>query len=227
MMTKAVVLLSGGLDSATVIGLADNENCEIYALSFSYGQRHSRELECAKNIAKYYKVKDHQILNIELGQLGGSALTDKKTPIPENREISEMDQTIPNTYVPARNTIFLSYALAYAEVLDADIIFIGANARDYSGYPDCRPEYYNVFQQLAGLCNKRGIEGRPIEIKYPLINMTKSEIILKGISLKVPYELTWSCYQGGDHPCSKCDSCVLRAKGFLEAGIEDPALKSI
>ncbi|MCK5559693.1 MAG: 7-cyano-7-deazaguanine synthase QueC [Thermoplasmata archaeon] len=223
-MQKAVILLSGGLDSATTIAIARAQNYELYALSFRYGQRHSRELECASQLAEFYKVQEHKTITIDLTQLGGSALTDDNIPIPEGRALENISEEIPSTYVPARNTIFLSFALAYAEVLDADAIFIGANARDYSGYPDCRPEYYAAIQQLSKLCNKRGVEGRPIEIKYPLIDMTKSEIITKGTELGVPYELTWSCYQGGAKPCGKCDSCMLRAKGFKEAGLEDPGV---
>ncbi len=221
-MSKAVILLSGGLDSTTTLAIAQEQHYELYALSFSYGQRHSREIDCAKQIAEFYKVKDHKIITIDLKQIGGSALTDDNIPIPEHRELANMSQNIPSTYVPARNTIFLSFALAFGEVLDADTIFIGANARDYSGYPDCRPEYYIAFQQLAKLCNKRGVEGKPIEIKYPLIFMTKSEIIKKGNHLNVPYELTWSCYKGGEKPCGKCDSCILRANGFRDAGFVDP-----
>ena len=224
-MKKAVILLSGGLDSATTLAIAKSENHELSAVSFDYGQRHSCELRCAKRIAEHYDVKDHKIITIDLRTIGGSALTDDNIAVPEARDLECISKNIPTTYVPARNTIFLSYALAYAEVLDAESIFIGANARDYSGYPDCRPEYYTAFQELARLGTKRGIEGEPIEIRYPLIDMTKSEIIQKGLELGVPYELTWSCYKGGDKPCDKCDSCILRAKGFREAGVEDPAME--
>ena len=223
-MQKAVILLSGGLDSATAAGVALESGYDLYALSFSYGQRHSRELESAKKVADFYKVRDHKILQIDLGKLGGSSLTDENMAVPESREPDDISETIPTTYVPARNTIFIGYALAYAEVIDADAIFIGANARDYSGYPDCRPEYFTAFQQLADLCNKRGVEGRPVELKTPLIDMTKAEIIKKGMELGVPYGHTWSCYQGGSQPCGTCDSCLLRAKGFREAGAVDPAL---
>jgi 7-cyano-7-deazaguanine synthase len=223
-MRKAVILLSGGLDSATVIGIAHDQGYALYVLSFDYGQRHSRELECASKIAEFYQIQEHKIINIDLGHLGGSALTDDNIPVPEGRELENISETIPSTYVPARNTIFISYGLAYAEIIDADAIYIGANARDYSGYPDCRPEYFNIFQQLVNLCNKRGVEGRPIELKTPLIDMTKAEIIKKGVELGVPYKHTWSCYKGGDRPCGICDSCLLRAKGFQEAGIDDPSL---
>ena len=225
-MPKAVILLSGGLDSATVVGIAHEQGYDLYALSFDYGQRHSRELESAKKVAELYNVQAHQILRIELGKLGGSALTDDNIPVPAARELDKISETIPTTYVPARNTIFISYALAYAEVIDADAIFIGAKSRDYSGYPDCRPEYFTAFQQLVTLCNKRGVEGHPIELKIPLIDMTKAEIIKKGVELGVPYEHTWSCYQGGSQPCGTCDSCLLRAKGFQEAGVNDPGLNS-
>ncbi len=216
---RAVVLLSGGLDSTTTLAMAIHEGYEVYALSFDYGQRHSRELESAKKIARYYKVP-HKIMNVDLRQIGGSALTDS-IEVPE-RELEEIKGEIPVTYVPARNTILLSFALAYAEVIDADAIFYGANAIDYSGYPDCRPEYVEAFERMANLGTKRGVEGKFIKIVAPLINMTKAEIIKRGMKLGVPYELTWSCYRGGERACGRCDSCLLRLKGFMEAGYEDP-----
>ena len=216
---KCVVLLSGGLDSSTVLAIALKDGCEAHALSFDYGQRHSRELESAKKIAEYFGVK-HKIIKMDLRSIGGSALTDD-IDVP-NRDIEEIENEIPVTYVPARNTILLSYALAYAEVIDADYIYIGVNALDYSGYPDCRPEYLKAYEEMARLATKRGVEGRPIKIKAPLINMTKAEIIKTGMELGVPYELTWSCYRGGKKACGKCDSCLLRLKGFMEAGYEDP-----
>ncbi len=216
---RAVVLLSGGLDSATTLAIAIHRGYEVHALSFDYGQRHSRELESARKIASYYNVP-HKILKVDLRQIGGSALTED-IEVPE-REIEEIKNEIPSTYVPARNTILLSFALAYAEVIDADAIFYGANAIDYSGYPDCRPEYVEAFERLANLGTKRGVEGRPIKIEAPLIHMTKAEIIKKGMELGVPYELTWSCYRGGEKACGRCDSCLLRLKGFMEAGYEDP-----
>lgn len=216
---KAVVLLSGGLDSSTVLAMALDKGYEVYALSFDYGQRHSKELESAKKIAKYYNVP-HKILKIDLRQIGGSALTDD-IEIP-SRNVEDIEKEIPITYVPARNTILLSYALAYAEVIDADAIFYGANAIDYSGYPDCRPEYVEAFEKCANLGTKRGIEGKSIKIIAPIIHMTKAEIIKKGMELGVPYELTWSCYRGGKKACGRCDSCLLRLKGFIEAGYEDP-----
>ncbi len=221
-MKKAVVLLSGGLDSSTCMAIAKHEGYELYALSFDYGQRHKKEMESAKEIARYFGAKEHKIMKIDLRQIGGSALTDDSIPVPENRDEEHMADEIPPTYVPARNTILLSFALAYAEVIDADAIYIGANALDYSGYPDCRPEYYKAFEKVARLGTKRGVEGKPIEIKYPLINMTKAEIIKTGMKLGVPYELTWSCYKGGEKACGVCDSCKLRIKGFKEAGYRDP-----
>ena len=215
---KAVVLLSGGLDSATTLAIAIDTGYDIYALSFDYGQKHRKELESAKKIAEHYRIK-HRIVKIDLSW-AKSALTNKKIKIPESRK--NIGKNIPVTYVPARNMLMLSYALAYAETINADKVFIGANAVDYSGYPDCRPEFYRAFQKAASLGTKKGIEKRPVKIKYPLINMSKSEIIKKGMKLKVPYHLTWSCYKGGKKACGKCDSCILRLKGFREAKYEDP-----
>ncbi len=216
---KAVVLLSGGLDSSTVLAIALEMGYDVHALSFDYGQRHSRELESAKKIARYFNVP-HKIIKIDLRQIGGSALTDN-IEVPE-RQVEDIEKEIPITYVPARNTILLSLALGYAEVIDADAIFYGANAIDYSGYPDCRPEYVEAFERVANLGTKRGVEGKPIKIIAPIIHMTKAEIIKKGMELGVPYELTWSCYRGEKKACGKCDSCLLRLKGFMEAGYEDP-----
>jgi len=216
---RAVVLLSGGLDSSTVLAMAVHEGYDVHALSFDYRQRHSRELESAKKIAEYYGVP-HKIIKIDLRQIGGSALTDD-IDVPE-RNVDEIKDEIPITYVPARNTILLSFALAYAEVIEADAIFYGANAIDYSGYPDCRPEYVDAFEKCANLGTKRGAEGKLIRIFAPIIHMTKAEIIKKGMELGVPYELTWSCYRGGEKACGRCDSCLLRLKGFMEAGYEDP-----
>lgn len=215
---KAVVLLSGGLDSATTLAIALDDGYDVHALSFDYGQKHKKELEAAKRIAGHYKVK-HKIVKIDLSW-AKSAITDKKIKIPEKRK--NIGKDIPVTYVPARNMIMLSFALAYAETINTDAVFIGANAIDYSGYPDCRPEFYRAFQKVAELGTKKGIESKAIQIKYPLINMSKSEIIKKGISLKVPYHLTWSCYKGKKKACGKCDSCILRLKGFEEAGYDDP-----
>ncbi|MBI5583927.1 MAG: 7-cyano-7-deazaguanine synthase QueC [Deltaproteobacteria bacterium] len=221
---KAVVLSSGGVDSTTVMAIARSEGYEIYSLSFHYGQRHSRELEAAEGVAKALGVKEHLIIHVDLGQIGGSALTDA-TPVPKGRAAEEMQREIPVTYVPARNTIFLSLALAWAEVLGAEDIFIGVNAVDYSGYPDCRPEYIEAFERMANLATKAGVEGRlRVRIKTPLIHLSKADILRRGRALGVDYGLTHSCYDpasdGG--ACGLCDSCLLRKKGFQEAGMEDP-----
>jgi 7-cyano-7-deazaguanine synthase len=221
-MKKAVVLLSGGLDSTVTLAIAKSEGHDVHALSFDYGQRHARELESAKRIAEYYDVKEHRLIELDLSKFGGSALTDEFTPIPEARKLEHVGKDIPTTYVPARNTILLSVALGYAEVVGADSIFIGANALDYSGYPDCRPEYFKAFQKVAELGTKIGTEGKSIQIEHPLIDMTKADIVKKGHELKAPLHLTWSCYKGGEKACGKCDSCLLRLKGFKEAGIDDP-----
>jgi 7-cyano-7-deazaguanine synthase len=221
-MKKAVVLLSGGLDSTVTLAKAKEEDYEVYPLSFDYGQRHNKELESAKKIGKYFDVQEHKILKIDFTQIGGSALTDKFISVPEERKIEKIGEDIPITYVPARNTILLAFSMGYAEVIDAEAIFIGANAIDYSGYPDCRPEYFEAFQKIVDLGTKTGVLGKPIQIKYPLINMTKAEIVKEGVRLNVPFHLTWSCYKGGEKACGKCDSCILRLKGFKEAGIEDP-----
>jgi len=223
MTKKAVCLLSGGPDSAVTTAIAKSEGYEIYALSFDYGQRHKKELECAKKIAKELGVKKHEIFRINLEQIGGSALTGN-LKIPEGRCVDDIRKSveIPATYVPARNTIFLGFALAYSEVLDAEAIFIGANVLDFSGYPDCRPEYFRKFQEMANIATKRAINGKIIEIKYPVIEMTKAEIIRKGIELRVPFEYTWSCYRGGEKACGTCDSCVLRLNAFKGVGFLDP-----
>jgi 7-cyano-7-deazaguanine synthase len=219
---KAVILLSGGLDSAVTMALAKEQGYDLYPLSFDYGQRHEKELESARKIAQYYRIKEHKIMIIDLTQIGGSALTDDALCIPEKRDMEKLGSDIPITYVPARNTILLSFALGYAEVIRAEAIFIGANALDYSGYPDCRPEFLSAFQKIAQLGTKAGVEGGTIEIKYPLIDLTKSQIIREGTRLKVPIQLTWSCYMGGEKACGRCDSCLLRLKGFSEAGFKDP-----
>ena len=223
-MKKAIVLLSGGLDSTTVLAAAINKGFDIIALSFNYGQRHNYEIQCAREIASSYNVIKHQIANIDLGAIGGSALTDD-IDVPKNRDTVKMDSDIPITYVPARNTIFLSYALALAEVENAFHIFIGVNALDYSGYPDCRPEYIESFQKMARLATKSGVEEtEQLIIHTPLIDLKKSEIIKLGIELGVDYSKTHSCYDplGKDEPCGKCDACILRIKGFLDAGASDP-----
>lgn len=221
---KAVVLLSGGLDSATALAIARSEGYETYALSFSYGQRHKWELEAARRVASQVGAAEHRIAEIDLRAFGGSALTDA-IEVPKGRGTEEMAHGIPVTYVPARNTIFLSFALAWAEVLGANDIFIGVNALDYSGYPDCRPEFIAAFEQMANLATKAGVEGRQkLTIHTPLIAMTKAQIIRRGMELGVDYGLTSSCYDPSatGEPCGECDSCLLRAKGFCECGIEDP-----
>lgn len=217
-----MVLLSGGLDSSTALAIALDEGQEIHALTFDYGQRHRREVRAARAVAKHLRVASHKVLHLQLDQIGGSALTAREMPVPLDRSMKEIGQGIPTTYVPARNTIFLSYALALGEVVGADAIYIAANARDYSGYVDCRPEYFQAFQRMANLATKRAVEGSPIEIRTPLIHMTKAQIVLKGNALGVPFEKTWSCYLGGEKACGRCDSCILRLKGFREAGLEDP-----
>ncbi len=222
MAPRAVVLLSGGMDSATALAIAIQEGFEVTALSVDYGQRHRRELDAARKIAKHFGVKDHRVVSLDLTPIGGSALTDRRIAVPEQRRLEEIGRGIPATYVPARNTILLSYALGLAEAADAAAIYIAANAVDYSGYPDCRPEFYAAFQEAARLGTKRGVEGRPIEIRTPLIAMSKADIVRKGEILHVPWALTWSCYQGEEKACGVCDSCQLRLKGFAEAGVKDP-----
>jgi 7-cyano-7-deazaguanine synthase len=226
---KGVVLVSGGLDSTTIMAIMKHEGYDIYALSFDYGQRHKLELEAARVIANHFGAKRHLILRLDLDAIGGSALTED-IPIPQGRNLTEISSIgIPITYVPARNTIFLAYALAWAEVLDAPDIFIGVNAIDFSGYPDCRPEFIESFQTMANLATKAGVQGNGITIHAPLIHMAKGEIIKKGISLGVDYAMTSSCYNPGKDglPCGECDSCLLRKKGFEEAGIPDPLLEAL
>jgi 7-cyano-7-deazaguanine synthase len=221
---RAVVLLSGGLDSATVLAIAKSEGYAPYALSFSYGQRHAFELEAARRVAASMGVVEHRIVAFDLRAFGGSALT-ADIAVPKGRAPDEMSQGIPITYVPARNTIFLSFALAWAEVLGASDIFLGVNALDYSGYPDCRPEYIAAFEKMANLATKAGVEGRQrLKIHTPLIALTKAQIIAKGIALGVDYSLTSSCYDPSPMgaPCGQCDSCLLRQKGFRKNGLEDP-----
>ncbi len=256
MTRKAVVLLSGGIDSSTTLAVAKNAGFKVYALSFDYNQRHKKELESAKKIAKAFGVEQHLIIEFNLRNIGGSALTSEidvpksRAQSPELRTQSADDSRlsdspphsggfaeeneartrntdIPVTYVPARNTIFLSFALAWAEVLGAEDIFIGANVVDYSGYPDCRPEYLDAFEQMANLATKASVEKKmKFKINAPLVNMTKTEIIKKGIELGLDYSLTWSCYdpKSDGKPCGKCDSCIIRAKGFEDAGVKDALL---
>ncbi len=216
---KAVVLLSGGLDSATCLALAKQQGYECYALSFDYGQRHIAELVAAGLIAKAMQAAMHRVIKMDLGGMGGSALTDASLVIPERES-----EGIPITYVPARNSIFLAFALAWAEVVEAQAIFIGVNALDYSGYPDCRPEFIEAFQHMASLATKAGVEGHTLKIEAPLLAMDKAAIIKAGIAAGVDYSLTVSCYQLNDESeaCGRCDSCRFRKKGFLEAGVPDP-----
>ena len=224
---KAVVLLSGGLDSATVLAIAKSEGYALYALSFFYGQRHAWELEAAKRVAASIGVAQHRIAAIDLRAFGGSALT-ADIAVPKGRAPEEMAHGIPITYVPARNTIFLAFALAWAEVLGSSDIFLGVNALDYSGYPDCRPEFIAAFERMANLATKAGVEGHQhLHIHTPLIALTKAQIVARGIVLGVDYGLTSSCYDPGPEgaACGECDSCLLRQKGFRENGMEDPVLK--
>lgn len=224
MVKKAVCLISGGLDSCVTAHIAKKEDYKIYALTFNYYQRHSKEIKSAKKIADSVNSKKHIIFNIDLDKFGGSSLLDKSIISEKDQNIDDIGKKIPSTYVPARNTIFLSIALAYAETLNADAIFIGATAMDYSGYPDCRPEYFKAFQDMVKVATKKGVEGKTIEIKAPLLHMSKSEIIKKGLKLKAPLEKTWSCYLGEKKACGRCDSCLLRLKGFKEVGVRDPIL---
>lgn len=218
---KAVILLSGGLDSSTVLYQAKADGFECYALSFDYQQRHRRELEAAKAIAQASGVKEHQVVSFDLRLWGGSALTDNKIELPSDRSLADMGQNIPITYVPARNTIFLSFALAYAEAIGAARVYIGVNALDYSGYPDCRPDYIQAMQEVFRLGTKQGREGESITIAAPLIDLKKTEIIQLGNSLNVPWEKTWSCYAGEKLACGICDSCRLRLAAFEELGLKD------
>ena len=224
MKNKAIVLLSGGLDSATTLAIAKNEVFDCYAMTFRYGQRHAYEISCAEKIAETMGAFEHRIVEIDLAALGGSALTDSTLLVPKDR--LDMTSEIPITYVPARNTIFLSYALAWAEVLGAWDIFIGVNAMDYSGYPDCRPEYIDAFEKMANLATAAAVEEKgKYTIHAPIIKLTKAQIIERGIQIGVDYALTHSCYDpdGTGKPCGHCDACQLRLKGFAEAGLNDPA----
>ena len=221
---KAVVLLSGGVYSSTAAALAKKEGFKLHALSFRYGQRHEREIEAAKRVAAFFGIEKHLIIDFNLRAIGGSALTDR-IEVPKGRSAKEIARTIPITYVPARNTIFLSFALALAEKIGSEDIFFGANQLDYSGYPDCREEYIRAFEQMANLATKAGVEGKSkFTIHTPLIRMTKAEIIRKGLALGLDYSLTWSCYDPTRKglACGLCDSCRLRLKGFKEAGCKDP-----
>ncbi|HIK38081.1 MAG: 7-cyano-7-deazaguanine synthase QueC [Geminocystis sp.] len=215
MAKKAVVLLSGGLDSATVAAIAREDGYETIGLSFHYGQRHVRELEAAKKLAPKLGIRKHFIVEVNLSLWGGSSLTDTSLPVPQE---GVNPNIIPSTYVPGRNTVFIAIALSLAEAVEAEAIYLGVNAIDYSGYPDCRPEYLEAFQRLANLSSKAGIEGKAPKLVAPLIQLSKVEIVKKAISLSVPIEETWSCYQGGEKPCGVCDSCRIRNKALIEAG---------
>jgi len=222
---RAVVLLSGGLDSTTTLAIAKNEGYKIYSLTFRYGQRHEIEIEAARRVASHFGTEQHVIAQIDLRVFGGSALT-SDIAVPKDRAIEDMGHGIPITYVPARNTIFLSFALAWAEVLKSSDIFIGVNALDYSGYPDCRPEYIEAYQQMANLATKAGVEGQQkLNIHTPLINLSKAQIIKRGVEHGVDYALTITCYDPSPEgaACGQCDACLLRLKGFAENGLKDPA----
>lgn len=218
-MKRAVVLLSGGLDSVTALAIAQKQGFKCYTLSFDYGQRHKAELVAAQKLSKQFEVVDHKVINIDLRSIGGSALTDNSVDVPEQHQ-----DGIPVTYVPARNTVFLSIALGWAEVLSAQAIFVGVNAVDYSGYPDCRPEFITAFEQLANVATKAGVEGQKLTVHAPLIDMTKADIIKQGVNLGVDYHQTVSCYQADNdgRACGRCDSCRFRQQGFQQAGVEDP-----
>jgi len=217
---KAVSLLSGGLDSTVTLAYALSEGYEVVPMTIRYGQRHVRELDAAKAVVKHYGLKDHVVLDLDLGSFR-SALTRKDISVPERGSTSEIGDDIPITYVPARNIIFLSIAAGLAESVDADRIFIGANAIDYSGYPDCRPEFFRAFETVLKVGTKAGVEGAPIIIEHPILRSTKADIVRLGKKLKAPLELTWSCYQGGEKACGRCDSCLIRLKGFEDAGYKD------
>lgn len=223
-LKAAVVLVSGGIDSTTALAIATRAGYQCFALSFDYGQRHRAELHRARQVASYFGAKEHRVVRFDLRLFGGSALTDR-LDVPKHDSVEEIGKEIPITYVPARNTIFLAFALAWAEVIPAEAIFIGVNALDYSGYPDCRPEYIRAFERMARLATKRGVGGDwPLRVETPLISMSKAEIIRRGAALGVPFEMTHSCYdpETGGAACGRCDSCLLRRKGFEEAGLRDP-----
>ncbi len=228
-LKRAVILLSGGLDSATCLAIARNQGFETHTVAFRYGQRHQYELQRAQLISEKLNATSHRIVDIDLAQFGGSALTDAAIDVPKSETVESIGEAIPVTYVPARNTVFLSLSLAFAETVDAKDIFIGVNSLDYSGYPDCRPEFIQAFEQMANLATKAGVEeSQRLKIHTPLIDLTKAEIIARGMELGVDYGLTLSCYDPGDAglPCQHCDACLLRARGFATNGIQDPSLVS-
>jgi len=217
----AVVLLSGGLDSSVALAMAVDSGHQVHALTIDYGQRHQRELDAARSLARHYGV-DHKVVRVDLSAFGGSALTDGTVPVPSDTPREDIGSGIPPTYVPARNTVFLAMALAWAEALEADAVFIGANAVDYSGYPDCRPEYIEAMQRVVDLGTRRGVEGDSIRIVAPILRSSKADIVRRGLELDVPFRHTWSCYRGRRQACGRCDSCQLRLQGFAEAGAVDP-----
>ncbi len=221
-MKQAIVLLSGGLDSSTVLAIAVERGYSPIALTIDYGQRHIREIESAKAVARHYGIKDHLILSIDLGRNVSSALTTAGSEIPHPRSREEIGRTIPSTYVPSRNLIFLSIAASIAEARNAEAIFIAANSMDFSGYPDCTPEFMASFQKVLEVGTKAGKEGRPVRIEAPIISLSKADIIREAVRLRVPLELTWSCYAGGKKACGKCESCILRLEGFRKVGMRDP-----
>ena len=221
-MVRAVVLLSGGLDSSTALAIADEKGYEIVALTFDYGQKHVREVDSARKVAKYYHVKEHLVLPLQLGRVLKSSLTQRSMRVPKGRPRSKISSGIPSTYVPGRNMVFLAIGASIAESLGADRLVIAANSIDFSGYPDCTPEFVESFQRVLDVGTKAGKEGRRIRIEAPLLRMSKAEIVREAVRLKVPLELTWSCYSGGSKACGRCDSCILRLEGFAKAGSEDP-----
>ncbi len=221
-MGEAIVLLSGGLDSSTVLAMARDGGHELVALTFDYGQRHIRELNSARKMAKHFKVKEHIVVPLDLGKLLKSSLTDGSLSVPKGRGRDDIGKAVPSTYVPGRNIIFLSIASSIAESRGALAVFIAANAVDFSGYPDCTPEFISTFQKAIEVGTRTGKEGTPVRILAPLLQMSKADIVKEAIRLKVPLELTWSCYEGGVKACGRCDSCLLRLQGFAEAGVEDP-----
>jgi 7-cyano-7-deazaguanine synthase len=222
MMAEAIVLLSGGLDSSTVLALAQERGYEVVALTFDYGQKHKRELNSSRKISRHFKAKEHIIVPLNLGELLRSSLTRESMPIPENRTEEEISTGVPSTYVPSRNIIFLSIAASIAESRGAEALFIAANSVDFSGYPDCTAEFMAAFQRTLDIGTKAGREGRGIRIEAPILTKSKGDIVREAVRLKVPLEETWSCYKGGVKACGKCDSCLLRLRGFSEAGLRDP-----
>lgn len=221
-MSKAVVLLSGGLDSSTVLAIAMERGHDAIALTFDYGQRHDKEIRCAREVAKALGAVEHIVLSMPIGPLLDSSLTHADKAVPEGRSREDIAGGIPSTYVPSRNIIFLSIAASVAESMGAESVFIAANAVDFSGYPDCTPEFIRAFQRVMDVGTRAGKDGRPVRIEAPVIGMTKAEIVREAVRLRVPLELTWSCYKGGARACGRCDSCLLRLEGFRQAGVEDP-----